>query len=227
MTVSTTDFLRNIVLLATTILMVLPSIANAGIDDPDITLASWAKVTYGKRVMVKYFDPYSENCKAFQKDIWSKLEDKYRDDETIDIVEVNCQSRYGLQMCIERGIGQTPSVQWGDTTIQNEYLGKGDYDALVDFVEAKLRKPLCSAMFPEGCDEKDRDDVVAIDKLTVEYFEKLAAFKIKKPDEIANQVFLKLGKKNFFKNDYDDMEDDGDDDDNTFNLEWDGMPEDE
>merc|ERR1711935_940378 len=203
----------------------LPSIAQAGYDDPDVALSTWHKVTKGKRAFTKYFDPHSIACKNFQEHVWSKIEDKYRDDPDIAILEVNCSARWGLQMCVEVGIANTPELHWGDTVIDHHYEGKGDFDVLVEFIEANLRKPICSMASPDACPEEEREDMREIERLTGEYLNKLDTFKIADAEKIASQSIMQFGIKNPFKADFDDMDLEQKDDDEWTYLEWAERPE--
>ena len=213
-------------LLATTF-WIASSVVNASYEDPDVTLRNWATLTKGKRVMTKYFDPFCKHCIDFQNRIWSRVEEKYKDDPDIKILEVNCQSRFGLQMCIERSVDDNPELHWGDTTVEHKYTLDGEYDTIVNFIEENLREPLCSMASPEGCPEEDREDMHAIEKLTVEYFEELQKFGIANPEKYATQAILKFGIKNPFKNDYDDVwfEVDEEDEGSIYEMTWEGMPD--
>jgi len=176
--------------------------------------------------MTKYFDPFCEHCQDFQAKVWSKIEEKYKDDPDIKIMEVNCQSRYGLQMCIERSVDNTPELHWGDTVIETKYTLDGNFDTVVNFIEENLRQPLCSLASPEGCPEEDREHMYSIEKLTQEYYQELAKFTIAEPEKYANQAIKKFGSKNPFKNDYDDtyFEEDEEDEENIYEMTWEGMP---
>jgi hypothetical protein len=219
------SFTRIIGLLASTVLLA-SSVVNADIDDPDITLWNWSLLTGGKRTLTKYFDPYCEHCQDFQNRIWSRVEEKYKGDPDIKILEVNCNSRYGLQMCIERSCDNNPELQWGDRTRQHKYNLDGEFETIVKFIEENLRKPLCSMETPEVCPEEERESMYAIEKLTQEYFEELAKFGTDNPEKFAHQTMMKHGSKNPFKNDYDDhyFEVDEEDAEDIYELSWEGMP---
>jgi len=215
--------LGKISLLATMLLMTF-SVVKAEYDDPNVTLRNWPQLTKGKRVLTKYFDPFCEICQDFQNRIWSKIEEKYKDDPEIVILEVNCQSHFGLQMCIERNVDDTPELHWGDSTVEHKYEGTGDLDVVIDFIENNLRKPSCSIAFPEACPEEDREDMVAIEKLTVEYLKEINKFDIDKPEKYGHQSAMKFGIKNPFVNDYDDLIDEDEDFIEEYSLTWEGMP---
>merc|ERR1711935_747339 len=86
-----------------------------------------------------------------------------------------------------------------------KYLGSGNYDAIVDFIEGTVRKGECTLAFPENCPEEERAAMKEIEKLTVEYIAKLKDFGIDKPEEYSTQTMMKFGIKNPFKVDYDDV----------------------
>ena len=110
----------------------------------------------------------------------------------------------GLQICIDHDTEHTPELHYGDAVIRKKYIGSGIFDALVEFIEANLRKPWCSIASPEACPEEECEGVLAIEELTREYFEKLSSFGTENPEKIASQSFKKFGIKNTFQNDYDD-----------------------
>ena len=69
--------LGNIALLAvSTILMVVPfaAVVNATIEDPDVDRTNWHEVAAGKRVLIKYFEPYCEfniaSLREFPSIVW-------------------------------------------------------------------------------------------------------------------------------------------------------------
>jgi hypothetical protein len=214
-------------LATTTLLLASAPVVNADVEDPDVVLKNWHTVAAGKKTLVKYFDPFDRVSQHFQEHVWGKLEEKYKDDPDIKLLEVNCQSRYGLQMCIERSCDNTPELHWGDVGQEVKYTGDGNYDALVEFIEGTVRPGKCSLAFPGACPEEDRGAMAEIEKLTVEYIAKLAEFGIDQPEDYAHQAFLKFGIKNPFKNDYDNVEYDEDieDEEDVYFMEWDGMPD--
>ena len=112
----------------------------------------------------------------------------------------------------------TPDVHWGDTTVMYPYRGETNFDSLVEFVETNMTKPICSVMSVDACPEEDRADMVAIDKMTTEYFEKLFAFGIDKPEDIVAQVMVKNAIKNPFKDDLDDFDPDEETDDDPLGM---------
>ena len=73
-------------------------------------------------------------------------------------------------------------------------------------------------MSVDACPEEDRADMVAIDKMTTEYFEKLFAFGIDKPEDIVAQVMVKNAIKNPFKDDLDDFDPDVEADDDPLGM---------
>ena len=213
MVISTTSRFCNIAVLAAALLVVLSSTVYAAIEDPELHLHNWPEAAGGekKRILIKYFEPYCPYSIAFQEKVWSKLEKKYKDDPDIKLVEVNCGSKWGLQACIEHDTEHTPELHYGDVSHTEKYDGSGNYEDLVEFIETKLRKPMCTLVTPEGCPEEERKGMAEIEKLTLEYFEKLNAFskankgEIENPQRFAAQAILKFGGKNPFKNDYDNV----------------------
>lgn len=217
-TLSNTVFLAVnavLILLASSLSSIM--LVNAAYNDVEVTRETWPEVTTGKMVLVKFFTPYCEHCEKFAP-IWKQMETKYKNNEKIAIIEVNCDTRKGELLCDDHDIIGTPDVHWGDTAVTYPYRGETNFDSLVEFVETNMTKPICSVMSVDACPEEDRADMVAIDKMTTEYFEKLFAFGIDKPEDIVAQVMVKNAIKNPFKDDLDDFDPDVEADDDPLGM---------
>lgn len=218
---TSTTFLRNAVLVATTIALASTSTTfvknvNAAYDDPEITRDNWLEVTKGKIIFLKFFAPWCDHCKQIAP-IWKKLEKKYKNHDKIAILEVDCMQKKGDLLCEDFGVEGFPELVWGDSAYTQKYKGKKDFESMSAFIEENLTKPYCSVMTIDACPENEQSDMAAIDELTKEYFAKLFAFKnnnnknIERPEDIANQSMMKNGIRNPFIENLDDWSDDDDD----------------
>lgn len=203
MAVSAKILLRNIVLVIACLSMAV-SYANA--KQPKhkkVTRESWPELTLGKRVLIYFYYPWCDYCSQF-KPTWKTLKKEYESDEIV-FLEANCEDKVTDFLCTDFNVQGTPEVHWGVTTRMIP-AAEIDEEDLVDIITKKLTAPLCSIEDIDACPEKIRDDMAAIDKLTTEYLEKVAEFKIENKFQVARGVVQKNGIRNRFWKDISDVE---------------------
>jgi len=215
MVTSTTAFLRNIAIVAIVVLMV-SSVAIADDENIAVTRESWPVLTSGKKVLAKFHYPWCEHCNAL-KPIWKKLYKKYKDDDTIVILDIDCDSKQGEYLCSDFAIDGVPEIHWGDSSVLIHFNEKYNMENIVKLIETNMTQPFCSILSVEACPEEDRAVMTAISKLTMDYLEKVTTFVIKDSEEFAKQTVMKYNIKNPFWDDvsgiqdnYGDQQDDDD-----------------
>lgn len=209
-------YLRTIAIAAIAAVLMISSVAIADDEDVAVTRDSWSELTLGKKVLAKFHYPWCEHCNAL-KPIWKKLNKKYKDDDTIAILDINCDSKKGEYLCSDFAIDGVPEIHWGDSSVLIHFNEKYNMENIVKLIETNMTEPFCSVLSVEGCPEADRADVTAIAKLTTDYLEKVAAFGVEDPERFAKQTVLKYNIQNPFWDDvsgiqanYGDQQDDDD-----------------
>ena len=75
-------------------------------------------------------------------------------------------------------------------------LLENDLEAYIN--NTVIPEQICSILEPENCPEEDRENIIAIDKLTTEYLNKITSLKHEDPVKMAQQTILKVGFQNPF-----------------------------
>jgi thiol-disulfide isomerase/thioredoxin len=203
MAVSAKISLRNIVVVIACLSMAV-SYANA--KQPKhkkVTRESWPELTLGKKVMIYFYYPWCDYCSEF-KPTWKQLKKEYESDEIV-FLDANCDDKVTDYLCTDFNVQGTPEVHYGVTT---RMIPAKDIDEedLVEIITKTLKEPICSIEDVDACPEKLRDDMTAIDKMTTEYLEKLAALKIENQFQAARGVVQMNGIRNGFWKDISDIE---------------------
>merc|ERR1711892_536738 len=87
-------------------------------------------------VLVKYYVPWCEHCKAFQE-VWDELVIKFLMEESEDIkfAEINCMDNDSLDTCTEEGVEGFPSVHlYEQGILEDVFDGEKTIDELANFV---------------------------------------------------------------------------------------------
>jgi len=83
------------------------------------------------------------------------------------IADVDCTTDGGKPLCDRMGVKGFPSIKWGDPNAMEDYEGGRTYDDLKKFAFANI-KPLCSPANLDLCDEKKKQEIVALQALPAE-----------------------------------------------------------
>lgn len=192
MAASVSTTIRKIALVAIATLMLSASVASAKKPRTVVTRENWPELTMGKRVLLLFTFPWCHHCRNF-KPTWASLRRKYQSDDLV-FLEVDCEDPMEDRICDDNGVMGVPHMRWGNTAHTEQYLGEFEQDLVDEFIrETVLKKPICSILNPENCPEEDRADMIAIDKLTTEFFEKINDTENKNidPIKIVQQAILK------------------------------------
>lgn len=146
------------------VLAALAACASATVLTPD----NFDEATAGKTVFLKMYAPWCGHCKRM-KPHWDKLMEEYEGHATILIGDVDCTAE-GKPICDANGVRGFPTVKHGDPNNLQDYEGGREFDDLASF--AKALKPACSPANDEHCDEKQKAELDALLKLSVEDLEK-------------------------------------------------------
>jgi len=87
-------------------------------------------------VLVKYYVPWCEHCKAFQE-VWDELVIKFLMEESEDIkfAEINCMDNDSLDTCTEEGVEGFPAVHlYKQGILEDVFDGDKTIDELANFV---------------------------------------------------------------------------------------------
>mmetsp|Transcript_2142 Transcript_2142/g.5675 ORF Transcript_2142/g.5675 Transcript_2142/m.5675 type:complete len:254 (+) Transcript_2142:39-800(+) len=201
MTTQASSIIRKIALAVITILLASASVAGAGKKkNIKITRENWPEHTLGKKILVLFTFKWCHHCKNF-KPTWNALKKKYASDE-LAFLDVDCDDTEGDYLCDDFGVGGVPHLRWGNTAVTFKYTGEFEEEAIEDLIRDEVvPAKLCSILEPENCPEEDRADMIAIEKLTSEYLEKIHGLSNVHPIGMAQQTVIKHAIENPFWDD--------------------------
>jgi hypothetical protein len=82
----------------------------------------WDRLTHGKWVLVKFYEPGSRNSVAI-KPAWDRLMTEFEGSADRFVSEVDCTIQGTRDLCSYIGIQSLPSVKYGNPTDLNDYHG--------------------------------------------------------------------------------------------------------
>ena len=129
----------------------------------ELNSENWDELTEGKTVFVKYFTTWCKHCEDIAPD-WEKLEDKYRDSDSVIVGHVQCNGE-AHTLCERDGVNSYPEIKQGAYQTLYSYIGNHTFEAW-DAVVSELKKP-CNVLTFEHCSEKaiaDIKRIVAMDE---------------------------------------------------------------
>eukprot|EP00854_Cymbomonas_tetramitiformis_P016911 gene16911-20095_t len=113
---------------------------------------------------------------------WDKLGQQYASSDSVLIVDVDCTAG-GEQTCQKHGVKGYPTIKYfmAGKKSGSDYQGGRDFNALKQFVDSKLDKPVCNAVTKKGCQPSE---VEWIEKMETKTLEELQTSMKEKGDEL-------------------------------------------
>lgn len=116
--------------------------------------STFAEVTSGKTVFIKWYAPWCGHCQALAP-VWELLASNFHSEQGL-IAEVDCTVEE--DWCISMGITAFPTLTYGETSYDGVFLEEYDDDTsfknLSEFVQKTLHSPFCSPGNIDACDEE-------------------------------------------------------------------------
>jgi len=113
---------------------------------------------------------------------WDKLGQAYASSDSVLIVDVDCTAG-GEQTCQKHGVKGYPTIKYFMAGKKSgaDYQGGRDLNALKQFVDSKLDKPVCNAITKKGCQTAE---VEWIEKMETKNLEELQETMKAKTEEL-------------------------------------------
>jgi len=160
---------------------------------PSLSPENFNSLTTGKSLFIKFYIPGCVYCKEMEG-AWEKLAAKWEEHDYVFIGEVDCEERVNEELCEE--INEFPTLKFGevdeiiDLVELDVYDGGTDYKSLSDFAKENL-KPSCSVSNIELCDDKNKNLINELQKMSVDDLHEV----IDKVDENLDQVEIAIDDK--------------------------------
>jgi thiol-disulfide isomerase/thioredoxin len=123
----------------------------------ELTEVNFDNNTLGKTVLIKFFSPHCDHCKAIDGS-WRRLAVTWLDHSQGLIGSVDCTVE--TKLCSGLNIHGLPTILYGDPSnhgvLLQEYKGERDYDELSAFANETLSNPICSPANLDACDETNK-----------------------------------------------------------------------
>lgn len=126
-----------------------------------LTESNFEKLTSGKTVFIKLFSPSCAHCKNIAK-AWEKMAAGWVSHEQGLVGEIDCTVEE--KFCASFGIDGLPTLLYGEPSLKGLYLEEylpsdKTYEALSQFANEKLSKPMCSPGNLNPCDSETRQQI--------------------------------------------------------------------
>lgn len=109
------------------------------------------------------------------KPAWEKLEESFKGNDNVAIVDVDCTKDDSKDLCSKYGVRGYPTIKYfTDATdpMGDKYEGGRDYDALKEFADENLG-PSCSPKNLELCDEDQKSEIAKYQAKSQDELQKL------------------------------------------------------
>jgi len=123
----------------------------------ELTADNFNEETKGKKVFIKFFSPWCENCTDMEP-AWAELAEIYEGSATAVIGEVDCRGP-GEDLCIKLNIDDDfPTLMYGDPENLKHYTGSFEYYALVAFAGVNI-EAICGPANVNLCSAEDKKKI--------------------------------------------------------------------
>ncbi|CAB9518915.1 Protein disulfide isomerase [Seminavis robusta] len=138
----------------------------AGSNEILLTQQDYAEKTNGKTVFIKAFAPWCGHCKELAPH-WERMAKEWENHKHVLVASVDCTQ--DESWCVSWGIQGFPTLLFGDPSADGAFLdtyrGEKTYEALSEFANATLEKPICSPGNTAFCATTERNKVQGLWKL--------------------------------------------------------------
>lgn len=104
---------------------------------------------------------------------WDQMAKEWESNEDVVVASVDCTAGTHEAWCLSLGIQAFPTIQYGTPPAAcfETYHGDKTYEALSEFANETLNKPVCSPCYPDLCDEPAKRKINEIWRLSKEGLE--------------------------------------------------------
>lgn len=127
---------------------IIPRVSSA-----TLTKDNFLETTKGKSVFIKWFAPWCGHCQELAPK-WKQMAQELENNENVLVASVDCTQEEAW--CVSLGIQGFPTLLFGDPShggvFLEAYNGDKTYEALSEFANETLNKPICSPGDLTVCD---------------------------------------------------------------------------